>query len=231
MKPLHAWNVSVEEAIQIQEALRDRIILKKTFSEVRTIGGGDAAYSKNGKLLFAAIVVLSFPEMEIIDAATAGGKILFPYIPGLLSFREGPILIKAFQKLRLKPDMMIYDGQGIAHPRGMGLASHMGLWLDLPSIGCAKTPLLDEFVFPGPLKGSSKWVRREGRKVGAVLRTRDNIKPLFISPGHRINLSTSNQFILNSCKGFRFPEPLRKAHQLAERIAHRALHYPPLFPP
>ena len=220
MNPLHSWNVSVEEAIRIQEALRDRIILKKTFSEVRTIGGGDAAYSKNGKLLFAAIVVLSFPEMEIIDTATADGKTLFPYIPGLLSFREGPILIKTFQKLRLKPDMMIYDGQGIAHPRGIGLASHMGLWLDLPSIGCAKTPLLDEFTFPGRLKGSFEWIRREGKKVGAVLRTRDNIKPLFISPGHRIDLSTSNQLILESCKGFRFPEPLRKAHQLAERIEH-----------
>jgi len=222
MNPLHAWNIPMEEAIQIQEALRDRIILKNNFSEVRTIGGGDAAYSKNGKLLFAAIVVLSFPEMEIIDTATAGGKILSPYIPGLLSFREGPILIKTFQKLRLKPDIMIYDGQGIAHPRGMGLASHIGLWLDLPSIGCAKTPLLDQYIYPGPSKGSFEWIRREGKKVGAVLRTRDHIKPLFVSPGHRIDLPTSIRLILESCRGFRIPEPLRKAHQLAERIAHRA---------
>jgi len=222
MKPLHSWNVSVEEAIQIQEALRDRIILKKTFSEVRTVGGGDAAYSNNGKLLFAAIVVLSFPEMEIIDTATADGNTRFPYIPGLLSFREGPILIKTFQKLKLKPDVMIFDSQGIAHPRGMGLASHVGLWLDLPSIGCAKTPLLGEFIFPGRLKGSFEWIRREGKKVGTVLRTRDNIKPLFVSPGHRIDFSTSNQLILKCCKGFRSPEPLRKAHQLAEREAHRA---------
>jgi deoxyribonuclease V len=222
MKPLHSWNVSVEEAIQIQEAFKDRIILKKTFSEVRTIGGGDAAYSRNGKLLFAAIVVLSFPEMEIIDTATADGKTLFPYLPGLLSFREGPILIKTFQRLRLKPDMMIYDGQGIAHPRGMGLASHMGLWLDLPSVGCAKTPLLHEFISPGLSRGSFEWVRREGKKVGAVLRTKDRVKPLFVSPGHQIDLLTSNQLILESCKGFRFPEPLRKAHQLAERTKQRA---------
>jgi deoxyribonuclease V len=222
MKPLHSWNVSVEEAIQIQEALKDRIILKKTFSEAKTIGGGDVAYSKNGNLLFAAIVVLSFPDMEILDTATADGKTLFPYIPSLLSFREGPILIKTLQRLRLKPDMMIYDGHGIAHPRGMGLASHMGLWLDLPSIGCAKTPLLHEFISPGPLKGSFEWIRREGEKVGDVLRTKENVKPLFISPGHRIDFSTSNQLILESCKGFRFPEPLRKAHQLAERIRHGA---------
>ncbi len=223
MNPLHSWNVSAEEATQIQEALKDRIILRKTFSKVTTIGGADAAYSKNGNLLFGAIVVLSFPEMEVADTATADGKILFPYIPGLLSFREGPILVKAFQKLRLKPDMMIFDGQGIAHPRGMGLASHMGLWLDLPSIGCAKTPLLGEFVVPGLRKGSFEWIRKEGKKVGAVLRTRDHIKPLFISPGHRIDFATSNQLILESCKGSRFPEPLRKAHQLAERMAHRAL--------
>jgi len=222
MKPLHLWIVSVEEAIQIQDALKDRIILKKTFSEVRTIGGGDVAYSRNGDLLFGAIVVLSFPEMEILDTATADGKIPFPYIPSLLSFREGPILIKTFQRLRLKPDVIIYDGQGIAHPIGMGLASHMGLWLDLPSIGCAKTPLLREFISPGPLKGSYEWIRREGKKVGAVLRTKDGVKPLFVSPGHQIDLSTSNKLILESCRGFRIPEPLRKAHQLAERVGHGA---------
>lgn len=211
----------MEKAIQIQESLKDRIILKKTFSKVKTIGGGDVAYSKNENLLFGAIVVLSFPEMEILDTATANGNVPFPYIPGLLAFREGPILIETFQRLKLKPDIMIYDGQGIAHPRGMGLASNMGLWLDLPSIGCAKTPLLPKFISPGPLKGSFEWIRREKKKVGAVLRTRDGVKPLFVSPGHQIDLPTSNQLILDSCKGFRFPEPLRKAHQLAERIGHR----------
>jgi deoxyribonuclease V len=224
MKPLHSWNVSVEEAIQIQEALKDRIILKKTFSEVRTIGGGDVAYSRNGSLLFGAIVVLSFPEMKILDTATAAGKIRFSYIPGLLSFREGPILIKTFERLRLKPDMMIYDSQGIAHPRGMGLASHMGLWLNLPSIGCAKTPLLREFTCPAPSRGSFEWIQKEGKKVGAVLRTKEGVKPLFVSPGHQIDLSTSNKLILESCKGFRFPEPLRKAHQLAERLRAAGRH-------
>ena len=222
MKPLHSWNVSVEQAIRIQEAFKERIILKRTLSKVRTIGGGDVAYSKNGNLLFGAIVVLSFPDMEILDTAMADGKISFPYIPGLLSFREGPILIKTFQRLRLKPDIMIYDGQGIAHPRGMGLASHMGLWLDLPAIGCAKTPLLAEFISPGPSKGSLGWIRREGKKVGAVVRTKEKVKPLFISPGHRIDLPTSIQLILESCKGFRFPEPLRRAHQASRKMLHRA---------
>lgn len=245
MKPLHSWNVSVEEAIQIQEALRKRIILKNTFSGVhpvrnssrsgpeplerepgiiskgvRTIGGGDVAYSKDGTCCVGAIAVLSFPDIEILDRATAVGKIPFPYIPGLLSFREGPVLIKAFQKLKLKPDVMIYDGQGIAHPRGMGLASHMGLWLDIPSIGCAKTPLLDEFNSPGPSKGSVEWIHWEGKKVGAVLRTRENVKPLFVSPGHSIDLRTSIQLILKSCRGYRIPEPLRRAHQLSRSVLY-----------
>jgi deoxyribonuclease V len=253
MNPLHSWNVSVNQAIQIQEALKDRIILKNTFPKVhpvrnssrfdvkpsgvsnptakkqrtisnvvKTIGGADVAYSIKGNLLFGAMVVLSFPEMEILDTATTNGKILFPYIPGLLSFRESPILIKTFQRLKLKPDVMIYDGQGIAHPRGIGLASHMGLWLDLPSIGCAKTPLLDEFINPGPTRGSFEWIRKEGKKVGAVLRTREDVKPLFVSPGHRIDLLTSIRRILESCKGYRFPEPLRKAHQLSRSMLHSA---------
>jgi len=218
MKDLHPWEVNVEEAIQIQENLRDHIILKNTFTEVKTIGGGDVAYSKDKNILFAAIAVLSFQKMETLDIATAHGEISFPYIPGLLSFREGPILIKAFQTLKMKPDVMIYDGQGIAHPRGIGLASHMGLWLDLPSIGCTKTPLLSDFIYPGPSKGSFELIRKEGKEVGAVLRTKQNVKPLFISPGHRIDLQTSIQLILETCEGYRTPEPLRRAHQSSRNM-------------
>lgn len=216
MKPLHPWKVSIEEAIRIQENLNSHLILKKTFSRMRMIGGGDVSYSKGD--LFGAIVVLSFPEMEPLDQATAIGKILFPYVPGLLTFREGPILIKAFEKLKVKPDLMIFDGQGIAHPRGMGLASHMGLWLDLPSIGCAKTSLLNEFESPDNSKGSYEWVYQKGKKVGAVLRTRQGVKPVFVSPGHRIDLTTCIQIILAICQRYRIPEPLRKAHQLSRKI-------------
>ena len=218
MKPLHSWKVTGEEAIQIQEDLRSRVILEKTFSEVRKIGGGDVAYPKDRNFLFGAIVVLSFPSLEIVDSATAQAKISFPYIPGLFSFREGPILIRAFEKLKMKPDVMIYDGQGIAHPRGIGLASHIGVWFDLPSIGCAKTPLLNDFITPAASKGSFELIRKEGKEVGAVLRTKDKVKPVFVSPGHRIDLSTSIQLILESCRGFRFPEPLRKAHHASRSM-------------
>jgi len=223
MNPLHSWKVDVKEAIRIQEDLGSRLILKKTFSKVRTIGGGDVAYSKDENFLFGAIVVLSYPEMETIDIATAYGKAPFPYIPGLLSFREGPVLIKTFQKLKLKPDLMIYDGQGIAHPRGFGLASHLGLWFDLPSIGCAKTPLLDEFTLPGLSKGSFELIQRGKIALGAVLRTKEKVNPLFVSPGHRIDLSTSIQLILETCQKYRIPEPLRRAHQLAGRIGHSVI--------
>ncbi len=222
MKPLHSWNVSVREAIRIQEVLRNRVILKKGISKVERIGGGDVAYSKNGNRLFGAIAVLSFPNMEVMDMATANGDITFPYIPGLLSFREGPILIKTFQRLRVKPDAMIFDGQGIAHPRRMGLASHMGLWLDLPSVGCAKTSLLKEFINPEPLRGSFEWIYQGGKKVGAVLRTKEKVKPLFVSPGHCIDLLMSIRLVLETCRGFRMPEPLRKAHQASRRMMHSA---------
>jgi len=222
MKPLHSWDVSAKEAIRIQEVLKDQIVLKRNFSKISTIGGGDVAYSKNGNRLFGAIAVLSFPNMEVLDMATVDGKITFPYIPGLLSFREGPILTKTFQRLRIRPAVMIFDGQGIAHPRRMGLASHMGLWLDVPSIGCAKTPLLKEFINPEPTKGSFEWIRQEGKKVGAVLRTKEKVKPLFVSPGHRIDLMTSIQLILESCQGFRIPEPLRRAHLVSRSMLHSA---------
>lgn len=222
MKPLHSWKVGIEEAIRIQEELRNRVNLEKKFTEVRTLAGGDVAYSESKNLLFGAIVVLSFPKMQMLDMAMSYGEIPFPYIPGLLSFREGPILIRTYQKLRIRPDAMIYDGQGIAHPRRLGLASHMGLWLDLPSIGCAKTPLLHEYVLPEPLKGNFKLIYENGEGVGAVLRSRDNVKPLFVSPGHRIDLMTSIQLVLESCKGYRFPEPLRKAHQVTRIMLHRA---------
>ncbi len=225
MKDLHFWNVNVEQAIQIQENLRDCIILENTFNEVRSIGGADVAYFKDRNFLFAAIVVLSFPRMETLEISNAHGEIPFPYIPGLFSFREGPILIKAFQRLKMKPDVMIFEGQGIAHPRGIGLASHMGLWLDLPSIGCTKTPLLGDFTYPGSSKGSFELIRREGEEVSAVLRTKENLKPLFVSPGHRIDLQTSIQILLSTCPKFRIPEPLRRAHQASRLIRDQFLSF------
>jgi deoxyribonuclease V len=222
MKPLHPWKVTPEEAIRIQENLRHRINLQKTFTRVRTIGGGDVSYQKEGNFLFGAMVVLSFPQMETLDVATACGRISFPYLPGLLTFREGPILIKTFQKLRIRPDILIFDGQGIAHPRGIGLATHLGIWFNLPSIGCAKTSLLGESDTPKPSKGSFELIQKDGREVGVVLRTKDQVRPVFVSPGHRIDLPASMRLILESCQGFRIPEPLRRAHHISRNLLHSA---------
>ncbi len=214
---LHSWDVRVDEAVRIQETLRQRLVLESTFSELKAVGGGDVGYSGEGGRLVGVIVVLSFPEMELLDSASAHGDASFPYIPGLLSFREGPVLIEAMNRLKTRPDVMIYEGQGIAHPWGFGLASHLGLWFDIPSIGCTKKPLLRNLVSPGGSRGSFEWIEREGEKVGAALRTREGVKPVFVSPGHRVDLARSIQIVLATCPKFRIPEPLRRAHHLTRQ--------------
>lgn len=216
MNPLHSWDVSVEEAAKIQDELRGRIVIQNRFSTLRTVGGADVAYSKKGNRLFGAIAVFSFPQLEWIDSTTVHGAISFPYLPGLFSFREGPILLEAFHHLKVKPDLLLFDGHGIAHPKRFGLASHLGLWLDLPTIGCARTSLLGNEKPSGPSKGDFTWVYQDGEKVGAVLRTRELVKPVFVSPGHRIDLPTSIEIVLATCLHSRIPEPLRIAHHLSQ---------------
>ncbi len=214
---LHSWDVRVDEAVRIQETLRQRLVFENTISELKSVGGGDVGYAGEEGLLVGVIAVLSFPEMELLDAASAHGNASVPYIPGLLSFREGPVLIEAMNRLEIRPDAMIYEGQGIAHPRGFGLASHLGLWFDIPSIGCTKKPLLRSLASPAGSRGSFEWIERGGEKVGAALRTREGVKPVFVSPGHRVDLATSIQIVLTTCRRFRIPEPLRRAHHLTRQ--------------
>lgn len=211
---LHPWNVTPRQAIRIQKTLAGLVVLKRTFSGIESIGGADAAYSGKGEAV-GAIVILSFPELEVVETAMATKKSTFPYIPGLLSFREGPVLIKAFEKLKARPDVLILEGQGLAHPRRFGLASHLGVWLNLPTVGCTKTPLLKYSTSVGTSKGDVQYLSRDGEKVGAILRTKQGVKPVFVSPGHLIDLETSIQLILGSCIRFRMPQPLRLAHQVA----------------
>lgn len=220
IKNLHSWNVTYREAINIQQTLREKLILddKKIPDKMRTIAGADVSYSKGDNLFFAAVVLLEFPSMEIIEEASFAERIAFPYIPGLLTFREGPPLLKAFEKLRNVPDVAIFDGQGIAHPRGFGLASHMGLFLDMPTIGCAKTRLTGEYIEVGNKAGDFSYLMLNNKAVGAVLRTRKNVKPVFISQGHKIGLRRSVEIILSSCTGYKLPEPIRKAHLAVNRI-------------
>jgi deoxyribonuclease V len=165
-----------------------------------------------------AACLFTFPELSLVGEASAVEEVRFPYIPGYLSFREGPALIRALEKLRKPPDLLLIDGQGIAHPKRFGIASHLGVVLDMPSIGCAKSRLIGEYDEPGPLRGDWKPLIYKGNMVGAVLRTKDGVNPLFISPGHKTDLATSVEIVLACTAGYRIPEPVRRADSLSKQM-------------
>ncbi|MBI4208335.1 MAG: deoxyribonuclease V [Deltaproteobacteria bacterium] len=212
-QPLHRWDVTPQEAIQIQQRLRQQVVPFHDFSEIRTIAGIDI--STRNETARAAVVVLSFPDLRCMDQATASLPLTFPYVPGLLSFRESPAILKAFGRLQVRPDLLMIDGQGMAHPRRFGIACHLGLLLDIPSIGCAKSLLCGAFKEPGPTAPGFSDLIDHGEIIGAVLRTKNNTHPLFISIGHRIDLKRSIEYTLRCCRGYRLPEPTRLAHQAA----------------
>lgn len=210
---MHQWDVPVEEAIDLQRRLRSRVQRTNGFdlAAVKTIAGVDAAYTEGGR---AAIVVLSFPELELIEQVTATRESVFPYVPGLLSFREGPVVVDAFAKLRTRPDLLMFDGQGYAHPRRFGLASHLGVYLDMPSIGCAKSRLTGSYEEPGPHAGDRSPLVNHGEVVGMALRTKPRTNPIFVSIGHKIDLETAVEVVLRCLRGYRLPEPTRLADTL-----------------
>jgi len=211
----HSWNLNYKEAVDTQKSLQSQLVLKPLEKRVRFVGGADVSYEKKSHRLFGAVVIIDIKKMETIEAVTEQGKENFPYLPGLLSFREVPILLRTLKKLRYVPDVFILDGQGIAHPRGLGLASHFGLLIDLPTVGCAKSKLAGEYrPFPKE-RGKYSYLFLKGKRVGAVVCTKDGTKPVFVSPGHRIDIVSSITVILKSCHGYRLPEPIRKAHSLA----------------
>lgn len=216
----HPWDLNYREAVACQNALRERIVLhdQGPAHPLRMVAGADISYARKSDVFFAAVVLLSYPEMEIIEEATAIETVTFPYIPGLLSFREGPALIKAWDQLHQTPDLVVFDGQGIAHPRGIGLASHMGLILDIPAIGCAKSVLVGQYAMPASAPGAWSSLIHEGRVVGVALRTRENVKPVFVSPGHRISMDRARGVIMGCCRGYRLPEPTRRAHLAVNRL-------------
>jgi len=216
---LHSWRVDYKKAIQIQENLRELLTFEKYTRKIQTIAGADVSYDKHSDRFYAGVVVFKLnKQLELIEEATAVGKARFPYIPGLLSFREAPILLRAFRKLKNNPDIVLFDGQGIAHPRHFGLASHMGLILDKPSIGCAKSRLVGEYGSVENTAGAYSKLIYENKIVGVVLRTKKNTKPIFISPGHRTNLTFAIRIVLKTCCGYRIPEPTRQAHLLVNKL-------------
>lgn len=214
--PLHSWTLDPGEAVKVQAALRDRLILAWDGREIRFVGGVDIGLSEDHAR--AAIVVFTYPDLAPVEAVTAEVPLEFPYIPGLLAFREGPAFLAAWEKLNHYPDLVMFDGQGIAHPRGIGIAAQMGLWLDRPTIGVAKSRLYGRHVEPGPHAGDEVLLydqRHPDRVIGAVLRSKERTNPLYISPGHLIDVSHAVEFVKNSISGYRLPEPTRWAHKVA----------------
>lgn len=207
----------IARAQALQARLRRRLRIRGGPRRVRLVAGADLAYRGDGSRAWAAVVLWSLRDGAVVETVTVSGRPSFPYVPGYLSFREGPLLLRAFRRLKGKPDLVLFDGQGIAHPRGIGLASHLGVLLDLPSVGCAKSRLVGQHAPPGPRRGDWTPLLLERRRVGAVLRTRDGVAPLWISPGHRIGMRQTVRWALACCRT-RVPEPIRLAEQVANRL-------------
>lgn len=217
LRDLHRWDVTPQEASHIQQRLAQMSDPPVELSAPQTVAGVDV--SVRGDVSTAAVVVLNFSDLTVLAIAYARRPTTFPYVPGLLSFREGPVILEAFEKLSIDPDVAIFDGQGIAHPRRMGIARHVGLWLDLPTIGCAKSRLIGASDSPPlPEKGAWTPLTHHGEVIGAVVRTRTNVKPVYISPGHRTDLATAINLTLCCCTRYRLPEPIRQAHRSAGSV-------------
>lgn len=212
---LHDWNLSPKEAIRLQYKLKERLIFKGlALSSLKYIAGVDVSVKND--LSKAAIVVLSYPSLEIIEFETHTEKTCFPYVPGLLSFREAPVILKCARKLQKEPDLFVFDGQGRAHPRGMGIASHLGLFLEKPTIGSAKSRLYGTYDEPASSKGSYSILKdKDGSHLGAALRTRRRRKVIFVSPGHLIDIPSSIELIMKCSPKYKLPIPVREAHKAA----------------
>lgn len=220
---LTSWPQTYQEAVAIQQDLRQRLQLVPLPRPPRLLAGADAITDRADRLIFGALAVYSYPELELVEEAGAAGECPFPYRTGLLSFREIPILVEAFGRLKTRPDVVLVDGQGLAHPRGLGLASHLGLVLAVPTIGVAKSRLVGEGAEPGPEAGSASPLIYQGKLVGLILRTRKGVKPLYLSPGHLITLEESREITLGCVTKYRIPQPLRRADQLSRRLRAAAL--------
>jgi deoxyribonuclease V len=213
--PLHGWDLKPKEAVRLQQELSGRVITHDAFGPVRTVAGVDVGFEDHNTVTRAAVAVLDFPRLTIRDRLLVRRPTRFPYIPGLLTFRELPAVLDAFAQLSMMPDLVIYDGQGIAHPRRFGIAAHLGVWLDLPVIGAAKSRLIGTHDPVPPERGAWCPLYDRGEIIGAALRTRAHTRPLYISVGHRISLETAIQYVLACTPRYRLPETTRAAHALA----------------
>jgi len=218
---LHPWRVTPAEAQRLQLALRGRLERDDRLPPLRRVAGADVALDTARRRAIAGVIVYSFPELRELERASARRPLEFPYVPGLLTFREGPALLAAFEKLRHAPDVIFCDAQGYAHPRRFGLACHLGVLLDRPAIGCAKSRLIGEHRQPARAAGSWTPLTDAGETVGAVLRTRAGVKPIYVSAGHRVSLERAIALVLAVCDGYRIPRPTREADHFVEALKRR----------
>ncbi|HSC95076.1 MAG TPA: deoxyribonuclease V [Burkholderiales bacterium] len=211
----HSWNLTPRAAIAVQQRLRSRVVRRGHPRAIRTVAGTDVGFERGGAIARAAVAVLSFPGLELVDYAVARRPARFPYVPGLLSFREMPALLAALARLRVKPDLVLCDGQGLAHPRRFGLACHLGVMCGMPSIGVAKSRLIGKHREPGERRGTWVPLRDRGETIGAVVRSRAGTRPIFVSIGHRVSLPVAVRYVMACTTRFRLPETTRWAHRLA----------------
>lgn len=215
IRTLHSWNLTPSEAIALQTRLAAEVVDRDNFGDIRHIAGIDVGFEDAGRITKAAVCVLAIPGLQQVESAVARRATDFPYVPGLLSFREIPAIIEALKQLRTQPDMLFCDGQGRAHPRRLGIASHLGLITELPSVGIAKSLLCGTHQPLAAAKGSSAPLVHRGETVGAALRTRDNVKPVYVSAGHKISLESSLEYVMLCVTRYKLPEPTRLADKLA----------------
>jgi deoxyribonuclease V len=214
-RSLHGWQVSIDEAKEIQRALASQVVCQCSLRSPSLVAGVDISGEDGYGMARAAVVVLRFPGLEVVERRVITLPVVFPYVPGLLSFREVPLVLAACEKLSVRPDLFIADGQGMAHPRRLGLACHLGLFLDIPTIGCAKSILCGRHDELGNERGDSVPLYDGGEVVGAAVRTRRGVKPVYVSIGHRVDLKTAVEWVLACCGRYRLPEPTRLAHLAA----------------
>jgi deoxyribonuclease V len=217
-KQLHSWDMSPGEAVALQKELRDRVIVEPLHRKIETIAGADISFNKYSPTLYAGIVVLNVQTLEVIEEVGVVTQVTFPYLPGLLSFRETPPLLEAWSKLKSEPDAVMIDGHGLAHPRRFGIACHVGLLVDRPTLGCGKSVLVGKYQEPPPERGSWTPMLDKGEVVGAALRTKSKVSPIYVTVGHRIDLESAIALTLQCDGGYRQPEPTRRAHLLVNAL-------------